>query len=109
MDCSLDWRTPPFSLARAACALWGDPERQESKRSIEMTANTVAGAVRMAILALALAVASAPAQAQQPSANAIAMAREILALKGSAGLYEALPPGVIERVRAIHLQTNPML
>jgi uncharacterized protein len=74
-----------------------------------MIANTVAGAVRMAILALALAALSAPAHAQQPSANAIAMAREILALKGSAGLYETLPGGVIDRVRTIHLQTNPML
>jgi hypothetical protein len=74
-----------------------------------MIVNTLAGAVRMAALALALCVMSAPVYAQQPSANSIAMAREILALKGSASLYEPLVPGVIDRVRVINLQTNPML
>ena len=74
-----------------------------------MIATTFAGAARIAALALALVAVSAPVHAQQPSANSIAMAREILVLKGSANLYESLVPAVIDRARAINLQTNPML
>jgi hypothetical protein len=74
-----------------------------------MIAKSVAGAVRVAVLALAFAAIATPALAQKPSANAIAMAREIIILKGSAALYDTLAPNVIDRVRAMNLQTNPML
>ena len=55
-----------------------------------MIANLFAGAVRTAALAVALAVLPVSAHAQQPSANAVAMAHEILTMKGSAALYETL-------------------
>ena len=74
-----------------------------------MIANLFAGAVRAAALAVALAVLPVSAHAQQPSANAVAMAHEILTMKGSAALYETLPGAVIDRVRVINLQTNPTL
>jgi hypothetical protein len=76
-------------------------------------APAVAGIARRALIALALVVVAVPALAEEqqaePSANAIAMAREIIDLKGSTALFAPLVAGVIERVRALHLQTNPNL
>ncbi len=37
------------------------------------------------------------------------MAREILELKNGRALFAPMVPGVIERVRTMHLQTNPTL
>jgi uncharacterized protein len=76
-----------------------------------MIANLLAGTVRAGFVALALvaAMAAAQAQPQQPSANAIALAKDIIAAKGTAGMYDPIVPGVIERVKALVLQTNPML
>ena len=51
-----------------------------------------------------------PAHAQQkPSPAAVKIAREILDLKNAAALFEPMVPGVIERVKACCLQTNPTL
>ena len=62
-----------------------------------------------ALVLLALA-ASAPASAQQPpSANAIALAKEIIAAKASAESFEAVGPSVIEQAKGMFLQTNPAL
>jgi hypothetical protein len=62
------------------------------------------------LLVLALAVLSGPAPAQQaPSANAIALAREIIAAKGSAKGFEVTGPSVIEHAKGLFLQTNPLL
>lgn len=83
----------------------------------------IATIVRMALLALALAAMAAPAPAApkkqapppqqqdpgEPSPAAMKMAREILNLKNSEVLFEPLVPGVIERVKLMHLQTNPNL
>jgi len=49
------------------------------------------------------------AWAQQPSANAIATAKEILEIKGAAGLYQNVIPNVVEQAKNVFLQTNPML
>ena len=73
-----------------------------------MIATAVARFIGAGVLALALAAVS-PAQAQQPSANAIALAREIITAKGGTGLYEPLVPQIIERARSIFQQSNPML
>jgi hypothetical protein len=46
---------------------------------------------------------------QKPTEAAIALAREIIALKGATGMVDLIVPGVIDKVRSMHLQTNPML
>jgi uncharacterized protein len=76
-------------------------------------AQAFAGIARTALIALALAVMTGPAAAEQqpaePSANAVSMAREIIDLKGSTALFAPMVAGVVERVRTLHLQTNPNL
>jgi hypothetical protein len=64
---------------------------------------------RAALLALALAAGCGAAWAQQPSAAAIAMAKELIAVKGGTALYEPIVPGVIEQARRVLLQSNPTL
>ena len=68
-------------------------------------------AMGVACLALVLVVAADSARAQQkePSANALKMAREIIDLKNATILFEPMVPGVIERVKAMLLQTSPTL
>ena len=74
-----------------------------------MIAHTLA-AVRAGLVAFAVAAVLAPAQAQQPpSANAIALAKEIITVKGAASMYDPMVPGVIERAKQLLVQTNPML
>jgi len=74
---------------------------------IEMSA---AGRIRAAMLAIAMMACVSPAMAQQqPSAGAMATAKELIAVKGSAGMYDALIPGVIEQAKNLFLRTNPGL
>src|SRR5262245_16506733 len=71
---------------------------------------SAAGRIRAAFLAISLMACAAPAVAQQaPSASAMATARELIATKGSAGMYDALIPGVIEQAKNLFLRTNPSL
>mgnify|MGYP003515498770 CR=1 FL=1 len=66
--------------------------------------------LRLALAGLAamLVLAFAPsARAQQPSANSIAMANEILDIKGSMNLFAPLIPGVVEQSKNTLLQMNP--
>ncbi|MFZ5690730.1 MAG: DUF2059 domain-containing protein [Pseudomonadota bacterium] len=58
---------------------------------------------------LLCAVPATPSLAQQPSKNALALANEILDIKGSMTIFEALIPGVIEKSKATLLQMNPNL
>jgi hypothetical protein len=74
-----------------------------------MIANSSIRLVRPVLLALALVALAVPACAQQPSANAIALAKEIITLKGSAGGFNAVGTAVIEQAKANFIQTNPML
>jgi hypothetical protein len=74
-----------------------------------MIANALAAALRAALFALALVVFVSPVRAQQPSANAIALAKEIITLKGSANMFDNIIPGVIEQIKGLILQTNPMI
>lgn len=73
----------------------------------------IAIVARMALVALALvAIVGMPRaeqQAKPPSAGAVKMAREIIDLKGSTNLFTPMVAGVIERVKFMHLQTNPNL
>ncbi len=59
--------------------------------------------------ALLLAAQATPSLAQQPSKNAMSLANEILDIKGSMAIFEAVVPGVIEKSKATLLQMNPNL
>jgi len=73
-----------------------------------MIAATVARPLCAGLLALVLAALS-PAQAQQPSANMIAIAKEIIIVKGGNSIYDPVIPQMIDRAKSIFLQSNPML
>ena len=64
-----------------------------------MIANSIAGAVRAVLVAFAF-IWLAPAQAQQPSANAIALAKEIITRR-AAQIYDPVIPSVIERAKRL--------
>jgi hypothetical protein len=77
-----------------------------------------ARAARLALLALVMFAFAQTAHAApkqqtkqpaEPSPAAMKMAREILTLKNAGALFEPMVPGVIERIRSMHLQTNPNL
>jgi uncharacterized protein len=74
-----------------------------------MIAKTIGRLAFAAVLAAAISAGSAPARAQEPSAGAVAMAREIIVLKGGNVLFERIVPGVIENVKNNFLPTNPQL
>ena len=73
-----------------------------------MVANVVGRSACAGLLALVLAAVS-PVQAQQPTANALALAKEIIIVKGGNTLYEPVVPSVVDRARTLFLQANPML
>jgi uncharacterized protein len=73
-----------------------------------MIANVVSRSVCAGLLALVLAAIS-PAQAQQPTATALALAKEIILVKGGNAIYEPVVPQLVERGRTLFLQANPML
>ncbi len=73
-----------------------------------MVANVVGRSACAGLLALVLAAMS-PAQAQQPTANALALAKEIIIVKGGNAIYEPVVPQVVEQARGLFLQSNPTL
>jgi len=65
--------------------------------------------LRAFALAIALALgagAAAAQQPQQPTPAAIALAKEILLLKGAASMWDPVIPNVVERARTMFLSTN---
>jgi len=50
-----------------------------------------------------------PALAQPPSAGAIAVARELVELKGAGQMFDPIIIGVVEQTKGALLQTNPQL
>src|SRR5829696_7888997 len=74
-----------------------------------MLANFFTAAVRAALAAIAFIALLVPAEAQQPSANAISLAKEIITVKGSANMFDPILPNLVDKTRAMLLQTNPML
>jgi hypothetical protein len=73
---------------------------------------TVSTPLRLALawLAVTVTLAAAPAaRAQEPSANSIALANEILDIKGSMAIFTPLIPGVVEQSKNTLLQMNPSL
>jgi len=73
-----------------------------------MVANVVGRSACAGLLALVLASLS-PAQAQQPTANAIALAKEIIVVKGGNVIYESVIPDIVNRARLTFLGANPLL
>jgi hypothetical protein len=78
-----------------------------------MFANTAARRAPCALvtlLALLVAATAQPARAQQtPSAASILIAREIVELKGVRGMFDPVVRGVVEKAKAMFMQTNFML
>ncbi len=66
--------------------------------------------VRLAAAGLAAFLLSAmPTHAQQPSKTALSLANEILEIKGSMTIFEAVVPGVIEKSKSSFMQMSPNL
>jgi hypothetical protein len=71
----------------------------------------------VARFALALLIAAgcgvvakrADAQGAQPSPNSIALAKELIVLKGGHKMFDAIVPGTIEQAKNLFLPTNPNL
>lgn len=66
----------------------------------------VAGAVLFLFTAASFV---SPAQAQEPPASSVAIAKELIILKGGNVMLDPIVPGVIESAKNVFLQTNPML
>lgn len=74
-----------------------------------MFTRTLATSARGALFAFVLAGMAAPASAQQPPAPtpaAIAVAKELITLKGAANMFNPIVSGVIMQVRGQLMQTN---
>jgi hypothetical protein len=67
------------------------------------------GWLRAAVLGLALLGFADGASAQSPSPASVAVAREIIDLKGVGKLYDPVLTGIVIRSRDTLLATNPML
>ena len=73
-----------------------------------MKTGTLARLLSAAAFALVTILVGA-ARAQEPSPGAVALARELIALKGAANMYDPIIPGVIEQAKSVFVQTNPAL
>jgi hypothetical protein len=62
-----------------------------------------------AAMAWAVLAPFSPAAAQTPSPEAIAIARQIIALRGGDQIYDPLFRGIVEKTKFTFMQTNPML
>jgi len=74
-----------------------------------MMAHKVARGTRAAAVAFTIAMFTGTASAQEPAPSAVALARELIVLKGSTQIWDAVVPGVIEQAKGVYLQTNPAL
>jgi uncharacterized protein len=72
-----------------------------------MSAKMILRLAFAAALSCGVAAAIAPAAAQEPSANAIAMAKELITVKGGSTTFERIVPGVIESAKNSLIPTNP--
>src|SRR5262245_58134524 len=73
-----------------------------------MVANDVGRSACAGLLALVL-VSLSPAQAQQPTPSAIALAKEIIVLKGANAIYDPVVSDSVGRARSMFLGANPLL
>lgn len=63
----------------------------------------------LAVTATLTVAQEARAQSKEPSAAALAMANEIIEIKGSMAIFVPLIPGVVEQSKNQILQMNPMV
>ena len=64
---------------------------------------------RLAAAVIIVAIFAAASRAEEPTPQAVAVAKELVILKGSTQVWSAIVPGVIEQAKGVFLQTNPML
>jgi uncharacterized protein len=74
-----------------------------------MTVYRLAHTLAATALILFAAAATVRAQSAQPSAASVAIAKEIVALKGATNMFDTVVPGVIEHHKRIIMQANPNL
>jgi hypothetical protein len=74
-----------------------------------MTANIAVRNVFVALIALAAVGFAQPIHAQQPSPAALLLAKQIVELKGVRGMFDPMVRGVVEKAKAVFMQTNFML
>ena len=74
-----------------------------------MIATITARNLFVAMIALVFVLVAAPARAQQPSPASIFIAKQIVELKGVRGMYDPMVRGVVEKAKAMFMQTNFML
>lgn len=74
-----------------------------------MTAHKLARGARAAAVVFTMAMFTGLASAEEPTPAAVALAKELIVLKGSTQLWDAVVPGVIEQVKGVFMQTNPAL
>jgi hypothetical protein len=74
-----------------------------------MTFRSINRLALIAALALGWMAFAGAARAQAPSPAALAAAKELVALKGGAVMFDPLIPGVIESAKNTFLPTNPQL
>jgi hypothetical protein len=74
-----------------------------------MMANKLARRTRAAVVVFSIAMFTELASAQEPAPPTVALAKELIVLKGSTQLWDAVVPGVIEQAKGVFLQTNPAL
>ena len=72
-------------------------------------AHKFARGARAAAFVFAIAMFTGLASAQEPAPSALALAKELIVLKGSTQLWDAVVPGVIEQAKGVFMQTNPAL
>jgi uncharacterized protein len=65
--------------------------------------------VMVVCAALAFACCAPAAHAQQPSAGALAAAKELVEIKGGAGMFDPVISGIVEQTRVMLVQTSPQL
>ena len=74
-----------------------------------MMAHKLVRGARAAAVVFTMAMFTGLASAEEPTPAAVAVAKELIVLKGSTQLWDAVVPGVIEQVKAVFMQTNPAL
>jgi uncharacterized protein len=65
--------------------------------------------IRLAPLVIACQMLAGVASAQQPTASAIAVARELVLLKGGSQMFDPVISGIVDSGRGVLMQTNPQL
>lgn len=72
-----------------------------------MIGTNIARNLIIAALAFVIAGAVAPVRAQQkPSPTSVLIAKQIVELKGVKGMYDPMVRGVVEKAKAMFMQTN---